>query len=275
MRPLFFLALVAMCASCKKSPMDRVEEIRDQLASDSPRYDGALPICTPSSTTCGSDVAAAIGAPYDEKKPDQVSAAAVAVLVARDHRGSAVGSPDVWIGAMRKAKGPGADALRLATALEMSRVAPVHAHALDTDGAARAFLRDVAAAIPGACKTYEALGDGADPDRMAPEDSPDHSACVQRDLARKEGPGGGYGAGLFRGAAGALALLEHTLAALHDGSAQMSGKYKQALEARLTVIDAAAPKIAPKHVEAPAGNAWSQMADEHRAPLAADAGPAR
>ena len=67
-------------------------------------------------------------------------------------------------------------------------------------------MSDVAAAIPGACATYESLGAGADPDKMPPADSPDHSACVQRDLSRKDGPGATYGQGLFRGAAGALAL---------------------------------------------------------------------
>jgi len=272
-RPVVALALAAaLLASCKKSPMGRVEQIRDELASDFPRYDGALPRCAPASASCAGDVAAAIGAPYNDKKPDQVSAAAVAVVVARDHRGSAIGSADVWLGAMRKAKGPGADALRLATALAMSGAAPSHAHALDVDGDARAFLRDVAASIPGACATYEALGSGADPDKMPPEDSPDHSACVQKDLGRKEGPGGTYGTGLFRGAAGALALWKDALSALHEGSAQMSGKYKQSLDARLAAIDAATPKIVPKRVDAPAGNTWGQVEGEHAAPLGADAG---
>ncbi len=275
MRRALFIAVLGVLASCKKTPMGRVEEIRDELASDSPRYDASLPRCAEKSASCASDVARAIGAGFDDKKPDQVSAAAVAVVVARDRRGSAVGSPEVWLAAMRKAKGPGADALRLATALAMSRVAYSHARPLERDDDARAFMRDVAGAIAGACGTYGALGAGAAPEKMAPEDSPDHSACVQKDLGRKDGPGAGYGQGLHRGTAGALALWKEALGAMHEGSAQMSGTYKESLEARLAVINAATPKIVPKHVEAPAGNTWGQMLDEHRAPLGAfpDAGP--
>ncbi len=266
---LLFVAALCALVSCKKTPMGRVEEIRDELASDSPRYDAALPRCAAAS--CANDVAKAIGAPFDDKKPDQVSAAAVAIIVARDRRGSAVPSPDVWIAAMRKAKGPGADALRLATALAMSRVVASHAHPLESDDDARAFVRDAAGAIPGACATYESLGSGVALEKMAPEDSPDHSACVQHDLVRKDGPGAGYGNGLHRGTAGALALWRDALDAMHEGSTQMSGKYKEALDARLATLDAATPKIVTKHVEAPAGNAWGQVLDEHRAPLGATA----
>ncbi len=273
MRPLVLLAIVATVASCKKSPMDRVESIREQLAGDSPRWDASLARCAGSG--CAAQVAKSIGGTFDEKKPDQLSAAAVAVVVARDHRGSAVDEPEVWLAAMRKAKGPGADALRLATALEMSRVAGKDAHALDTDADARAFLADVAASIPGACKSYELLGGGADPDAMPPVDSPDHSACVQRNLSRKEGPGGGYGQGLFRGAAGALALWKAAAAALHDGESLTTGAAKAALDARLATIDAATPKIVPKVVAAPAGNTWGQMETQHQTPLGADAGARR
>ena len=245
--------------------MGRVEAIRDDLEKDAPSFDDSLTTC--GKDGCAPDVAKSIGGGFDEKKPDQISAATVALVVARDRRGSAVGSPDVWLAAMRKATGPGADALRLATALAMSRVADKNARALDTDADARAFLADVAASIPGACKTYEALGGGADPDKMPPIDSPDHSACVQRDLSRKEGPGGGYGQGLFRGAAGALALWKAAASALHDGAAVTKGDAKSALEKRLATIDAATPKIAPKVVDAPPGNSWSQMEDQHQTRL--------
>ncbi len=262
-----------MGPACKRAPMDRVEEIRDQLAGDSPRWDGKLPACAAAS--CANDIAAAIGGAFDDKKPDQISAAVVAVIVGRDVKGSVLGSPDVWLTAMRKAKGPGADAMRLAVAREMSLVADKHAHAIDTDADARAFVASIAGAIPGACKTYASLGAGDKVDAMPPADSPDHSACVQHDLSRRDGPGPTYGEGLFRGVAGGLALWKDALAALHEGSGQMDAKYKHALDLRIAILDAATPKIVPKSVAAPIGNTWGQMIDEHNTKLGAPDGGTR
>lgn len=273
MRLLRFVLLAALVVSCKKSPMGRVEAIRDELAKDGPKFSDSIAPC--SGDGCGAAVAQSIGGKYDEKKPDQITAATVAVIVARDHRGSAVGSPDVWLTAMRKAKGPGADALRLATALEMRQVVSKHARALDTDADGRAFLLDVAAAIPGACHTYLEAGGGTHEDTLPIADSPDHSACVQRDLTRKDGPGATYGQGLFRAVAGALALWKETLAALHEGDALTGEKAKDALDRRLAVLDQETPKILPKVVAAPQGNDWSQqMQTEHDTPLGSDAGAA-
>ena len=124
-----------------------------------------------------------------------------------------------------------------------------------------ACAKDVAAAIGG---TYD--------DKKPPVDSPDHSACVQRVLSRKDGPGAAYGQGLFRGAAGALASWKETLAALHDGSSQMAGRTKEVLDKRLSAIDAATAKIALEKVDAPAGNQWNQMQEEHASKLGGDAG---
>jgi len=264
MRIAPLLAVPLLALSCKQKPMDRVEEIRDQLGGDSPRWNAALVRCD-GSRPCAPEIAKSIGGAFDDKKPDQISAAAVAVVVAREQRGSDVPSPDVWLASMHKATGPGADALRLATALAMARVADKHARPLDTDADARAFLADVAHAIPGACKTYASLGAGADPDAMPLVESPDHSPCVQRDLSRPTGPGGTYGQGLFRGAAGALALWKAALAALHDGAGVTRGDARVALDRRLATLDAATPKIVPKIVAAPAGNTWNQ--DEHSSKL--------
>ena len=266
------LAVIAL-ASCKKTPMDRVESIRSELEDDAPKLD-AFPKCA-DRAACAKDVAAAIGGTYDDKKPDQISAGAAAVVVARDGHGDDLASPDVWLAAMRKAKGAGADALRLAVALRMSEHAAKHARMIEDDAGARAFMSDAAAAIPGACATYESLGGGTDPDKMPPADSPDHSACVQRDLSRKDGPGPTYGQGLFRGAAGALASWKETLAALHDGSSVMSGRTREVLDKRLSAIDAATAKIAFKKVDAPAGNAWNQMQEEHASKLGGDASAPR
>ncbi len=277
MRPSAGVVLLVLlaAASCKKSPMGRVEQVRDELAGDGPRWDSALPSCANARPTCAVTLATAIGAPFDDKKPDQVSAAVVAILVARDRHGSDVASPDVWLAAMRIAKGPGADALRLAVALEMSQIAAKHARPLDTDAEGRGFLADVASVIPGACPAYEWLGAGTNPDSMRPEDSPDHSACIQHDLSRKEGPGGTYGQGLFRGVAAGLALWKDALAALHEGAGKMDAPYKTTLESRLGIIDAATSKISPKAVLAPLGNVWGQTLEEHKTPLGGtDAGRA-
>lgn len=270
---LVVIATVLALASCKKTPMDRVESIRSELEGDAPALD-AFPKCT-DRAACAKDVATAIGGTFDDKKPDQISAGAAAVVIAREGRGDDLASPDVWLAAMRKAKGAGADALRLAVALRMSASAGKHARTLDDDAGARAFTSDVAAAIPGACKTYETLGAGGDPDTMPAADSPDHSACVQRDLSRKDGPGPAYGQGVFRGAEGALASWKETLAALHEGEALMSGKPKDVLGKRLATIDAATAKIAMKKVDAPAGNTWNQMQEEHKSKLGGDAGAPR
>ena len=270
MRRLVIVFVWFALAGCKKTPMDRVESIRSELEGDAPKLE-AFPKCA-DRAACAKDVAAAIGGAYDDKKPDQISAGAAAVVIARDAHGDDLASPDVWLAAMRKAKGAGADALRLAVALRLSEKANDHANMIDDDAGARAFMRDVASAIPGACKTYETLGGGADPDKMDPADSPDHSACVQRDLSRTHGPGAGYGQGLFRGAAGALASWKETVDALHEGSSQMSGRAKEVLDKRLTAIDAGTAKIALKKVDAPVGNTWNQMQEQHASKLGGDAG---
>ena len=116
------MLLLLAAVSCRRSPdVSGVEDVRQELGSDHPQWSDALPTCGGERDTCARDVGLAIGTNFDEKNPDQISAAVVAVLVARDRHGSDVGSPDVWLASMRKAKGPGADALRLAVALEMSR----------------------------------------------------------------------------------------------------------------------------------------------------------
>jgi hypothetical protein len=271
MRPLVIALAVIVLAGCKKTPMDRVEAIRSELEGDAPKW-GALPKCA-DRASCAKDVAVALGGTYDDKKPDQISAGAAAVVIARDAHGDDLASPEVWLAAMRKAKGAGADALRLAVAMRMSERVGEHARMIEDDASVRVFMKDVAAAIPGACTTYESLGaNGMDPDKMPPAESPDHSACVQRDLSRKDGPGPAYGQGIFRGGAGALASWKETLAALHDGSSQMSGKTKEVLDKRLSTIDAATAKITIKTVDAPAGNQWNQMQEPHASKLGGDAG---
>ena len=93
MRTLVLLALLATLASCKKSPMDRVEAIREQLAGDSPRWDSSLAPCAGSG--CAALVAKSIGGTFDEKKPDQISAAAITIVVAHDHRHNTIKTPKI------------------------------------------------------------------------------------------------------------------------------------------------------------------------------------
>jgi len=270
MRPLVIGLAVIVLAACRKTPMDRVEAIRSELEGDAPKLE-SVPKCN-DRATCAKEIATALGGAYDDKKPDQIAAGAAAVVIARDAHGDDLGSPDVWLAATRKAKGAGADALRLAVAMRMSERADKHARMMEDDTGARAFMGDVAAAIPGACATYEGLSSGLDPDKMDPASSPDHSACVQRDLTRKDGPGAAYGQGLFRGTAGALASWKEMLAALHEGSSLMTGKSKEVLDKRLSTIDAATAKMSLKKVDAPAGNTWNQMQEEHNSKLGGDAG---
>ena len=120
-------------------------------------------------------------------RPDQATDAAVALLLARDEDGSRVARADVWLAEIKEGKGAGVDALRLATARQMAKAAPKVGRALEDDAAAREVLAAVASSVPGACPTYARLGAGADAATLPVELSPDHAACVQKDLARREG----------------------------------------------------------------------------------------
>ena len=51
----------------------------------------------------------------------------------------------------------------------------------------------------------------------------------------------------------------------------MSGRTREVQDKRLSAIDAATAKIAFKKVDAPAGNAWNQMQEEHASKLGGDA----
>src|SRR5262249_50061732 len=144
---------------------------------------------------------------------------------------------------VRTGGGPGADALRIALARAMSEGASDVARSVDDEGAATALVRAVSVAVPGACTTYGLLGSGAGTERLAPELSADHSPCVQKDLERKDGPGGTYGHGLFRAAEGAAALWRDAVRALRVGLAKMNGAPRAAVEDRLGALEAGLAKI--------------------------------
>jgi hypothetical protein len=226
------MVLVAGCRS-------KVATLRDALATDD---DAALatavdvPACRDAG--CLDPIARALGARagFSANDPDQASAAAVALVVSRDHRGELVPDADRWITALGMAKGYGADALRLAVAREMARVAPHLATASD-DAATAKVLHEMAGALPGACDTYALLE--ASPAGLPASKAPEKSTCVKRDLGRKEGPGEAYGSGVGRAAAAALALWKDEAHALRAGLSSADPVSRVVLEAKLAVIEPA------------------------------------
>ncbi len=265
MRPRLLLALpLLLLACCKHSGTGRAADLADTLAKATPAVDSDLPACTEATAASCLDTLTRDfgGARFDDRRPDQASAAAIAVLIARDHHGSWSKPSLSWTIAMRQGRGSGGDALRLATARAMASVAGKHARAMVTDDDARAFLGDVAASIPAACQTYAALARGET--NLPPEEGPNNARCVQLDLMRKTGPGGAYGQGLWRAAAGALAVWKDTVDALEGGTKLMSGDRKAAVDRALATLQDATPKMSVKQVAAPAGNAWNATMGEHQ-----------
>ena len=239
--------------------------VREALLEDAPAFDSELASCGSKSAASGclGELATAVGSKsgFNAAKPDQSAATAVAILLVRDKHGDWVSSPDGWLQVMRKGRGPGADALRLAVALRLSKTLPLYAKPL-ADPDATGFLRDVGSALPGSCSTYASLGAGTDEKALPIEEMSDHSACVQKDLGREGGPGGTYGHGVWRSAAGLLAFVRETVHVLKDGSGTMGGKYKDALNARLGVIDGALAKVVLVKLEDPPP-AGMDMVGEH------------
>ena len=252
--------------------------VREVLLDDAPTFDSELAACSGKSAAnaCLGDLATAVGSKsgYNATKPDQSAATAVAILLARDKHGDWVTVPDGWLQVMRKGRGPGSDALRLAVALRLSKTLPTYAKTL-VDADAVGFLRDVGSALPGSCSTYAALGAGTDDKALPIEEMSDHSACVQKDLGREGGPGGTYGHGVWRSAAGLLAFVRETTHALKDGLGPMGGKYKDSVNARLGVVDAALATVVLVKLEDPPP-AGMDMVGEHleagALPAAKDAG---
>jgi len=268
--------------------MAKIEKVRDALASSDAAaivtVSEDLPRCSEMPVRpeagCLATLATTLGSKtgFHSNPPDQASAAAAAVVLATSKHGDWLPSPaDGWLDSIRTGGGPGADALRLAVARAMSDGAPDVARSIDDEAAATALVRAVSAAVPGACTTYGLLGSGAGTDRLAPELSADHSPCVQKDLERKDGPGGTYGHGLFRAAEGAAALWKDATRALRIGAAKMSGAPRAAVEDRLGALETGLGKIQLKKLPPPPD--YSQyMSDVHGdagVPLQADGGAAR
>jgi hypothetical protein len=278
------------CASflACKGPMAKIDAVRDGLASDDlgavKEATDDFPVCKEPFTVlpekgCFQEIATAFGSKtgFRSSSPDQASAATVALVLIRERRGDWFAGADAWMGSLRSGKGPGADALRLAVARQMAAAAPDVGKKVDEEKDALAAMKAIANAIPGACATYGALAAGVDAASMPPEMTPDHSACVQKDLGREGGPGGTYGRGTWRAAEGAAALWREEAHALKDGLANMEGTPRSAVDGKLATINDATAKIALKKV--PREDAWiADIAKAHAdagVPIAADAGASK
>ena len=268
--------------------MAKIEKVRDALAdSDAQAITFAtedLPHCTEMPVRpdagCFAAMATALGSKtgFRFNPADQASAATAAVVLITNKRGDWLPAPaDGWLDSVRTGAGPGADALRLALARAMTDGAAAVARDVEDETAATALIQAVSAAVPGACSTYGLLGSGAGTARLAPELSADHSPCVQKDLERKDGPGGTYGHGTFRAAEGAAALWKDAAHALRDGATKMNGAPRAALEASLGPLEAGLAKIQLKKLP-PAPDYTQYMSDVHGdagAPMQVDAGAKR
>jgi len=251
-----------------KSPMAKIDAVRDALVADDASAirdavagyatcSDAPPVVVPPGKPgphddgCLAEIANGLGSKlgFQPNPPDHAAATTAAVVILRDGRGDWLAHADTWLGDMKNGKGAGHDALRLAVARKMAEAAPIVGRKIDDDEAARAAMRAVVGAVPGACPTYWLLGSGADPKTIPPEHGADHSACVHKDLSRREGPGGSYGEGTFRALEGALALWRETERALRMGLPLAGPGPKAMLEKKLAVIEEATRKIETKKLD--------------------------
>ena len=245
--------------------MAKIDAVRDALEKDDPAaiksaVEG-LPACadappvallatqpSPRDTGCFAEIANALGSKkgFSATPPDQAATTTIAIVLLRDGRGDWVAHPENWLGSLKTGKGSGPDALRLAVARRMAEAAPFVGRKIDEDKDARAAMKAVAGAIPGACPTYWLIGSGGDPATLAAEHSAEHSACVHRDLQRREGPGGSYGEGTLRALEGSLALWREAERALRLGLPNAGPLAKSTIETKLKTIEAATQAIATK-----------------------------
>jgi hypothetical protein len=220
------------------------------LTNGSPSFEGA-PACATPGPACLETLSTYMGSRtgFHADKPDQASCAAVALVITRDKRGDTVPDSNAWLNMLKAGKGVGVDTLRLAVARAMAEKAPDVGQHFDDEQAAKKLLGAVAASIPGACDTYGAIGRGDALETMAPEIHPDHSACVQRDLSRREGPGGRYGSGILRAAEGAAALWRDEERALRMGGNVAAPAVQKVVIDRLAQIEPMTLKMSIKKME--------------------------
>jgi hypothetical protein len=260
------LSGITLAAGCK-GPMAKIDAVRESLEKDDaaaiasategyPACADAPPVAllptqpSPRDTGCFAEIATALGSKkgFVSKPADQAATTTIAIVLLRDGRGDWVAHVDDWLGTIKTAKGPGADALRMAVARKMAEAAPHVGKKLEEEKDALDAMKAVAGAIPGACPTYWLLGSGVDASKIAAEHSADHAACVHHDLGRREGPGSSYGSGTFRALEGSLALWREAERALRLGLANAAPGPKAMLENKLKVIEPATQAIATKRV---------------------------
>lgn len=267
MRAALAVVSLLLFTACKR-PMAKIEALSTALAKDDasaiatategyPACADAPPAAlnptqrSPQEEGCFAAIASALGSKkgYRSSPPDQAAAATVALSLLRDRRGDWIAHADVWLDALKSGTGTGFDALRLAVARNMADGAPSVGRRIDDDASARSAMKTISSAIPGACATYWQIGSGTNPSDLTVEQSAEHSACVHRDLGRREGPGGTYGDGTFRALEGSIALWRETERALRLGVPRTGSRSKAALEAKLAVIERTTQAIATKKLQ--------------------------
>lgn len=278
--PGLMLLSVSALVGCK-GPMAKIEAIRDALVTDdvAPIRDSTAgyPTCTEAQPSCLGAIATALGSKqgFVADPPDHAGAATAALVITRDGRGDWFTGSDGWLADVKSGRGTGHDALRLAVARRMADAASVVGRKIEDDASASAAMRAVVGAVPGACPTYWLLASGADARSLPIELTADHAACVQHDLARREGPGASYGTGHFRALEGALALWREMERALRLGLAVAEPGPRAVLEHKLAVIEAATRKIETQKIPAATVSQLGLMGELHAragVPIVKDAG---
>jgi len=279
-----FLATSALGCDSKMSKIVKVENAAKGGADALAEATKDLPACNAvdpakgAEAECLAGLANALGSKkgFSAQPADQASAAAVAVLVARDGLGYAIPRPDAWLDLLKNGKGPGVDALRMAVASGMAKEAAVVGQKTEDDAIARKMMRAVGQRIPGACPTYELLGSGQDNDKLPPELRAEHSTCVQKQLSFRDGPGGRYGSGVLRAAEGAMALWREAERALRLGLEHASQDTKDRVTKDLAVIEPATQKIGLKRdTSTIAADVMKRLGEAHAeagVPIIRDAG---
>jgi hypothetical protein len=237
--------LFSACALGTMGCRSKVATLRDALLED-PGAGAASVVDAPACTDAGclDPIARKLGARhgFDSNDPDQASAATVALVLARDRRGDLVPDADRWIAALTQARGLGADALRLAVARGMAEMTSRVSKRLEDDAEVTKLVHDLAGVLPGACPTYAMMG-GAPIAQLPAGKGPDTSLCVQRDLERKDGPGAKFGSGVWRAAAGIVALWNDEARALRGGLEMADEVVRPVIEKKLAAIEGASAAI--------------------------------
>lgn len=258
------LVVVAGLAACKShGPMSKIDAEKAALLSDDAEKIRAATTGFPScpeqpyvaqksiyQDTCLAEIANALGSKegFVVTPPDNAATATAALVLLRDNRGDAFTHLDTWLNDLKTKKGTGHDALRLAVARRMAEVAPTIGKTIEGDDASRAAMKAVVSAIPGACNTYYLVGNGAPIEKMPAPLTPDHSACVQKDLKRRDGPGGMFGHGIPRALEGAVSVWREAEHALREGMSVSDDETKALLDKKLsTVIEPATRAIKTRY----------------------------